>query len=100
MDIKMLDLTFLNLTPPIVTLSDAPTQDVINLINSDSLKPSEKNVVKALLELSKVKKRAYCSGSELSSFIGSSAETVRKALICMSQKQIFEKMELLEGISL
>lgn len=89
----MLDLTFLNLTPPIVTLSDASTQDVINLINSDNLKPSEKNVLQSLLEVSKAKERAYCSGSELSSFIGSSSETVRKALISMNQKQIFEKME-------
>jgi hypothetical protein len=93
MDFEMLDLTFLNLTPPIVTLSDAPTQDVINLINSDNLKPSEKNVLQSLLQVSKAKERAYCSGSELSSFIGSSSETVRKALISMNQKQIFEKME-------
>lgn len=90
---KMLDLTFLNLTPPIVTLSDAATVDVVNLINSDDLKPSEKNVLQSLLEVSKAKERAYCSGAELSAFIGSSAETVRKALISMSQKQIFEKME-------
>tara|TARA_B100000953_G_C18021990_1_gene420825 strand:+ start:156 stop:1589 length:1434 start_codon:yes stop_codon:yes gene_type:complete len=93
MGFEMLDLTFLNLTPPIVTLSDAPTSDVIELINSDNIKPAEKNVLRALLEVSKAKERAYCSGSELSSFIGSSAETVRKALISMSEKQIFEKME-------
>lgn len=89
----MLDLTFLNLTPPIVTLSDAPSADVIKLIDSDNITPAEKNVLRALLEVSKAKERAYCSGSELSSFIGSSAETIRKALISLSDKQVFEKME-------
>lgn len=89
----MLDLTFLNLTPPIVTLSDAPVKDVMCIINSDLLKQSEKNVLNSLLEVSKKKERAYCSGSEISSFMGVSAETVRKSLKSMHDKCILEKRE-------
>lgn len=89
----MLDLTFLNLTPPIITLSDAPVEDVLHLINSNLLKPSEKNVLQSLLEVSKTKERSYCSGKEISSFMGASAETVRKALKSMHDKCILEKTE-------
>lgn len=89
----MLDLSFLNLSPPIVSLSDASVDDISTIIEGDFLKTHEKNVLKALLEVSREKERSYCSGNELSAYLGSSNETVRKALSSMAVKQLFEKID-------
>lgn len=89
----MLDLTSLNLDPPVISISDATPEDIACVVEQYELKSSEISLLRSLVEINHRTNRAYCTSKEVVSFLNLSSETIRKSLISLVERGIFEKIE-------
>jgi predicted transcriptional regulator len=87
----LINLSSLGLNPPIVTMNNCNTDDLVRLISGLNLKKTEKKLISAIQEVSESSETKYTNVSAIAHYLKKSEGSIRKTLKDLVQSGVFEE---------
>lgn len=88
---SLLDLSFVNLKPPLITIDNGTIQDILDTIENNDLNATEKNILSSIKYILDDTGKRYCNAEDVGSYLNKKAVTIRYNLKMMTEKGIFRE---------
>ena len=87
----LLDLSFTNLKPPLISMGNGSIQDIVDIIESQALTTSEKMVLKGIKLAIDSHGESYVNAEMIGARLSRNEETVRQILKTLTKKGLFRE---------
>lgn len=88
-----MDVSFLNLVPPIITFGESSIDDVARTANSSRVTPQEASFLNTVIQVCKSEGRLFTEGFRVAETLNVSQDTVRRVLLALTKKGLFERIK-------